>query len=98
MSQLTAEVEARRGRAHPGAGIERKPASVAVHTPWPGSGDRGRAALEDAAAVPLRHDGVHVMPGKQVVELAVLATTRARPWSTSPACAAPEPRSTSATT
>jgi trehalose 6-phosphate phosphatase len=74
LSQLTVDAEAVVAR-HPGARIERKPASVAVHT-------RGldpataAAALEDAAAVPSRHDGVHVMPGKQVVELAVLATNK----------------------
>jgi trehalose 6-phosphate phosphatase len=74
LSQLAADVEAVVAR-HPGARLERKPASVAVHT-------RGlepataAAALEDAAAVPSRHDGVHVKPGKQVVELAVLATNK----------------------
>jgi trehalose 6-phosphate phosphatase len=74
LSQLTAEAEAVVAR-HPGARIEHKPASVAVHT-------RGldpataAAALEDAAAVASRHDGVHLMPGKQVVELAVLATNK----------------------
>jgi trehalose 6-phosphate phosphatase len=74
LSQLTVEAEAVVAR-HPGARIELKPASVAVHT-------RGlepataAAALEDAAAVPSHHDGVHVMPGKQVVELAVLATNK----------------------
>jgi trehalose 6-phosphate phosphatase len=74
LSQLTADAEDVVAR-HPGARLERKPASVAVHT-------RGlepataAATLEDAAAVPSRHDGVHVMPGKQVVEMAVLATNK----------------------
>ncbi len=34
------------------------------------------AALEDAAAMAVRHEAVHLMPGKQVVELAVLATNK----------------------
>lgn len=74
LAQVTADVEAIVAR-HPGSRIEHKPASVAVHT-------RGldpataAAALEDAAAVPSRHPGVHVMPGKQVVELAVLTTDK----------------------
>lgn len=74
LGRVTAEAQAIVAR-HPGARIEHKPASVSVHT-------RGidpttaAAALEEAAAVPSRHDGVHVMPGKQVVELAVLATDK----------------------
>ena len=75
-AQLTAEVEALVAR-HPGARIEHKPAVGGRCTPaaWtrrpprrPRGGRRGGAAT--------RTTGVHVMPGKQVVELAVLATNK----------------------
>jgi trehalose-phosphatase len=72
--QATAEAEAIVAR-HPGTRIEHKPASVSVHTRGidPGTAE---AALREAADVPDRVPGLHVMPGKQVVELAVLATNK----------------------
>jgi trehalose-phosphatase len=59
--------------AHPGTRVELKPGAVAIHT-------RGldpalaAAALAAAMAVASRHTGVHVIPGKQVVELSVVET------------------------
>ena len=61
--------------AHPGTRIELKPGAVAIHT-------RGvdpsvsAAALAAAMALSSRHPGVHVIPGKQVVELTVAETDK----------------------
>ena len=74
LAQATAEAEAIVAR-HPGARIEHKPASVSVHTRGIDAAT-AEAALREAAAVPDRVPGLHVMPGKQVVELAVLATNK----------------------
>ena len=63
--------------AHPGTRVELKPGAVAIHT-------RGvdptvaAAALAAAMAVSSRHTGVHVIPGKQVVELSVVETDKGR--------------------
>jgi trehalose-phosphatase len=74
LAQATAEAEAIVAR-HPGARIEHKPASVSVHTRGIDP-ETAEAALREAAAMPDRVPGLHVMPGKQVVELAVLATNK----------------------
>ncbi len=60
--------------AHPGAHLERKPASVVLHTRL--IDDRGSAAEATRAALALLdgRDGVHVTPGKEVVEAAVVET------------------------
>ena len=61
--------------AHPGTRIELKPGAVALHT-------RGvdlsvaAAALAAAMALSTRHTRVHVIPGKQVVELTVMETDK----------------------
>ena len=61
--------------AHPGTRIELKPGAVALHT-------RGvdlsvaTAALAAAMALSTRHTRVHVIPGKQVVELTVMETDK----------------------
>lgn len=55
---------------HPGVRVEHKPAGRVVHTRGLGP-DRGRAALEAAAALGARHTSLAVTPGKEVVELAV---------------------------
>jgi trehalose 6-phosphate phosphatase len=56
---------------HPGVRLERKPAAVALHTRGVES-SVASAALADARELGARTAGVHVMPGKDVVELAVL--------------------------
>lgn len=57
--------------AHPGARIELKPGAVALHTRGmePAAAD---AALAAAIELSTQHPGVHVIPGKQVVELTVV--------------------------
>lgn len=61
--------------AHPGTRVELKPGAVAIHT-------RGvdpavaAAALAAAMEVSSRHTGVHVIPGKQVVELSFVETDK----------------------
>lgn len=74
LRQLSDELDEVR-RVHPGSRLERKRAAVALHT-------RGlpaqvsEPALRDARAVANRHEGVHVIPGKNVVELAVLTSDK----------------------
>jgi trehalose 6-phosphate phosphatase len=69
LSVLGDELEAIRSR-YPAVRLEHKPSAVALHT-------RGvdpavaAAAAADALEVGERHPGVHVMPGKNVVELTV---------------------------
>jgi trehalose-phosphatase len=60
--------------AHPGAHLERKPASVVLHTRL--IDDRGSAAQATTTALGLLdgRPGVHVTPGKEVVEAAVVET------------------------
>jgi trehalose-phosphatase len=59
---------------HPGAHLERKPASVVLHTRL--IDDEGSAADAERAALALLHGlgGVDVTPGKKVVEAAVVRT------------------------
>ena len=75
LAQATAEAEAIVAR-HPGARIEHKPASVVGahprHRPGDGRGGPAGGGGRAGRGVP----GVHVMPGKQVVELAVLTTNK----------------------
>ncbi|MEP7018028.1 MAG: trehalose-phosphatase [Actinomycetota bacterium] len=61
--------------AHPGARVELKPGAVAIHTRGVDSAVAA-AALAAAMAVSSRHTGVHVIPGKQVVELTVVETDK----------------------
>jgi trehalose-phosphatase len=58
--------------AHPGAHLEHKPASVVLHTRL--IHDRASASEATRAALALLRDraGVHVTPGKEVVEAAVV--------------------------
>lgn len=71
---LRTELEVIRSR-YPAVRLEHKPAAVALHT-------RGVEPLVAAAAtaaahdVGSRHPGVHVMPGKDVVELTVLEASK----------------------
>ena len=55
--------------------LERKAAAVVLHTR---DVDRSAAAAATAAAIEVgrRHPGVHVMPGKEVVELSVSAADK----------------------
>jgi len=70
LSMVADELEAIRSR-YPAVRLEQKPSAVALHT-------RGvepsvaAAATAAAREVGERHPGVHVMPGKDVVELTVL--------------------------
>jgi trehalose-phosphatase len=59
---------------HPGAHLEHKPASVVLHTRL--IADRGSAAQATATALARLDDrpGVHVTPGKEVVEASVVET------------------------
>lgn len=74
LAALGVELEAIRSR-YPAVRLERKPCAVALHT-------RGvdpsvaSAATTAALEVGGRHTGVHVMPGKDVVELTVLEANK----------------------
>ena len=62
-------------RDHDGPRVEHKPAGVVLHTrevPEPVATEAATAAHEVAA----RHTGVHVTPGKDVVEISVLEATK----------------------
>jgi trehalose 6-phosphate phosphatase len=61
--------------AHPGARIELKPGAVSLHTRGVDP-SVGAAALAAALEVSARHTGVHVIPGKEVLELTVLETDK----------------------
>jgi trehalose-phosphatase len=60
---------------HPGTAMEEKPASVVLHTR---RADRTTALAATAEVLlgPGRRPGVHVLPGKEVVELAVTDVTK----------------------
>ena len=74
LSALSVELEAIQSR-YPAVRLEHKPSAVVLHT-------RGvepsvaAAATTAALEVGHRHTGVHVMPGKDVVELAVLEANK----------------------
>jgi trehalose-phosphatase len=72
--RLVAELTAI-ARAHPGLRLETKPASVAAHVRGldPAAGER---ALEAIRTGPATWPGVHLTHGKQVVELAIVATDK----------------------
>jgi trehalose 6-phosphate phosphatase len=55
---------------HPGTRIERKPTSLVLHTRGL-PGDVASDAVQAGAALARRHTGVHVTPGKDVLELAL---------------------------
>jgi trehalose 6-phosphate phosphatase len=57
--------------AHPGTRIELKPGAVALHTRGV-EPSIGAAAIDAALGLSPRHWGVHIIPGKEVVELTVL--------------------------
>lgn len=59
----------------PGTSVERKPASVTLHTRM-ASHEDAVGALELAQAGPASWDGVHVTNGKMVIELAVIETSK----------------------
>lgn len=59
----------------PGTSVERKPASVTLHTRM-ASHDDAVGALQLAEAGPATWDGVHVTHGKMVIELAVIETSK----------------------
>ncbi|MBQ1040567.1 trehalose-phosphatase [Micromonospora zamorensis] len=59
--------------AHPGIRLERKPASVAVHTRGVDP-EVAAAAIEAVRNGPATFDGVTVTQGKEVIELSVVAT------------------------
>jgi trehalose 6-phosphate phosphatase len=61
--------------AYPGTRIELKPGAVSIHTRGVDPAV-GAAALAAALEVSTRHTGVHVIPGKEVVELTVLETDK----------------------
>ena len=59
------------GSRYPAVRLEHKPSAVALHTRGV-EASVAAAATRDAHEVGARHTGVHVMPGKQVVELTVI--------------------------
>jgi trehalose 6-phosphate phosphatase len=74
LERLTAGLEGIVAR-HEGPRVERKPASVVLHTR-----DVEESAARESTAAAHRlaadHDGVHVTPGKEVVELSVVDATK----------------------
>jgi trehalose 6-phosphate phosphatase len=60
---------------HPGARLEHKPAAVVLHTR--GMDEAAADAAEDAGlAAATRHTGAHVLHGKRVVEVSVVAADK----------------------
>lgn len=74
LAAVTADLEAV-ARQHPPVRVEHKPAAVALHTRGVDRAIAARAS-EAAREVATRHTGVHVLPGKDVVELAVVETSK----------------------
>jgi len=70
LASLATDVEQLMASRHPDARVEHKAAAVVVHTRGlePGPAD---AALAEARALALTHDGVRVLAGKSVLELSV---------------------------
>ncbi|RPF26484.1 trehalose-phosphatase [Georgenia muralis] len=58
-----------------GAWVQAKPAAVVLHT-RPAAPEDGAELTRRVLAGPAAHDGVHVVVGKEVVEMAVLAVTK----------------------
>ncbi|MFL6151154.1 MAG: trehalose-phosphatase [Ornithinibacter sp.] len=69
LNTVRSELEAIRSR-HPAARVEYKPTAVVLHTRGmePSAGEAARRAAQD---VGVRHPELHVLPGKEVVELSV---------------------------
>ncbi len=74
LETLRDELEAIRSR-YPAVRLEYKPAAVALHTRdvEPSAAEAATKAANEAAR---RHPGVHVIPGKEVVELSVTAADK----------------------
>jgi trehalose 6-phosphate phosphatase len=74
LATVNDELEAIRSR-YPAARLEHKPAAVVLHTRdvEPSAAEAATKAAHEAGR---RHAGVHVIPGKQVVELAVSAADK----------------------
>jgi trehalose 6-phosphate phosphatase len=72
LEQLTREIESLAEGRPPGAWVETKPSAVVLHTRR--MTDRAAADAVEAAAleVTTRHTGLHVLHGKQVVEVGVV--------------------------
>jgi trehalose-phosphatase len=70
LAVVVGELEEIRSR-HPAVRLEHKPASVSLHTRGVEPSDAA-AATTAALEVGERHTGVHLMPGKNVVELTVV--------------------------
>ncbi len=60
----------------PGAGVETKPASVALHVRNVADPDAAAAAVNAAATGPAQWSGVHCTEGKAVIELSVITTDK----------------------
>lgn len=74
LARIVAEFTAISDR-FPGTSVERKPASVTLHTRM-ATHENAVGALELAQAGPASWDGVHVTNGKMVIELAVIETSK----------------------
>lgn len=74
LQRIVAEFTAISAR-FPGTSVERKPASVTLHTRM-ASHENAVGALDLAQAGPASWDGVHVTNGKMVIELAVIETSK----------------------
>jgi trehalose 6-phosphate phosphatase len=74
LATLRDELEAI-GSGHPSVRLEYKPAAVVLHT-RDVEPSTAEAATEAAHEVGRRHGGVHVIPGKDVVELSVSAADK----------------------
>lgn len=74
LAAVTADLEAV-ARAHPPVRIEHKATAVALHT-RDVDGEVAAHAATAAREVATRHTGVHVLPGKDVVELSVVETSK----------------------
>jgi trehalose 6-phosphate phosphatase len=71
LDALTAELD-EVAAAHPGAGLEHKPAAVVLHTRRMADESAAREAEDAALEVTARHTGLHVLHGKHVVEVSVV--------------------------
>ena len=75
LDTLTAELD-RVAAAHPGAGLEHKPAAVVLHTRRMSEESAARDAEAAALEVTDRHTGLHVLHGKHVVEVSVVRSDK----------------------
>lgn len=72
---VVTETVSRVVEAHPGTGLERKPAGVVLHTRR-AAPDVAEAATAEALRALEAIDGVHVMRGKMVVEASVVTASK----------------------